>query len=452
MNKASGSKALSESFTTFKQGHQRILAIFIGLVFNFYSLLLWIFVGFRSSNFSSISNFRLILLLSRVLLCLVTYLLVRRKPSWLESCLKLMIIMHFIWSLLDRLVQDQSPIDESQSFNYASNSTLLLCFTLLAKMTFRDASIIILMKLSLLASMLLFFRENLETLALSLFSTFFLGALFLTLGYFLHRIEDNTLASSKNLNRINTSEDLLKALFKHILPWAIIIASENEVIYSNNMALKVLSTSNRDSILEAIRNIKIREKNPEFRAEKHSKYAPTSFNKGFFGSKFSSDLNVKPRIKKASCSLNEFLFGKQFSRVDFPSTSSSVGSLGFNSFYGSFKVQSSLKEEPSLYHLSGNFSSNFEKKYFDITITDIIWENEKARLIILCEDDLIKRLKFLQRQTLFKDQLLGTVGHNLRTPLNGIIGMISSALGTRSNEKINFHRSEEGICRKRFSL
>ena len=141
-----------------------------------------------------------------------------------------------------------------------------------------------------------------------------------------------------------------------------------------------------------------------------------------------------PKGKKLSCSLSEFLFNKQFSRLDFPFTISSTDSVDFSSFYGSYRTQGGPKDEHSLYHLSGNLSSNFEKKYFDITITEILWENQKARLIIFCEDDLIRKLKFFQKQTLFKDQLLGTVGHNLRTPLNGIIGMISSVDRNRKDK------------------
>ena len=54
----------------------------------------------------------------------------------------------------------------------------------------------------------------------------------------------------------------------------------------------------------------------------------------------------------------------------------------------------------------------------------MIWENEVALISVLHQNQMIERVKELKQQAEYKDRLLATVSHDLRTPLNGIIGMI----------------------------
>ena len=49
-------------------------------------------------------------------------------------------------------------------------------------------------------------------------------------------------------------------------------------------------------------------------------------------------------------------------------------------------------------------------------------------MIIVSENKILQRLKDLNEQAAYKDRLLATLSHDLRTPLNGITGMISLAL------------------------
>ena len=58
-------------------------------------------------------------------------------------------------------------------------------------------------------------------------------------------------------------------------------------------------------------------------------------------------------------------------------------------------------------------------------MNNIFWENHEALMIIISENRIIQNIFELNYQSAYKDQLLATVSHDLRTPLNGIIGMIN---------------------------
>lgn len=68
--------------------------------------------------------------------------------------------------------------------------------------------------------------------------------------------------------------------------------------------------------------------------------------------------------------------------------------------------------------------------FFDIKITDYLWKNEKA-LIVLFQD--ISQKVFEDRDNkinAFKKKMIANVSHNMKTPLNGIVLLAQSLLNT----------------------
>jgi hypothetical protein len=77
--------------------------------------------------------------------------------------------------------------------------------------------------------------------------------------------------------------------------------------------------------------------------------------------------------------------------------------FGFDKFQGVFECQSLTK-------------NGTEKKYLEIKLGKINWKGEDSLIIILTEDIAIERMNHLQEQARYKDRLLATVSHDLRTP------------------------------------
>ena len=81
------------------------------------------------------------------------------------------------------------------------------------------------------------------------------------------------------------------------------------------------------------------------------------------------------------------------------------------------------------------FSKN---KYYEVKLCNIHWEGNDCLLIIFNDQTKAKRVLELINLNKYKNQILATISHNLRTPLNGVIGMMTtvfSALLDRENKE-----------------
>ena len=74
-------------------------------------------------------------------------------------------------------------------------------------------------------------------------------------------------------------------------------------------------------------------------------------------------------------------------------------------------------------------------KYYEMKFAKIRW-NEKDCLIVLLSD-ITKSKKIIELKNLdkHKNQLLASISHDLRTPLNGVIGMINATISELKDEK-----------------
>lgn len=70
-----------------------------------------------------------------------------------------------------------------------------------------------------------------------------------------------------------------------------------------------------------------------------------------------------------------------------------------------------------------------EDSFFNIKFGRIHWQNEEAFLILLSDISAMKLVHKLKELDAYKDQLLATVSHDLRTPLNGLKGILELLAG-----------------------
>ena len=88
---------------------------------------------------------------------------------------------------------------------------------------------------------------------------------------------------------------------------------------------------------------------------------------------------------------------------------------------GSFRPGSFKDQNLNLHNLKDE-----EEKHFDVKIQKMIWQNDECLMIILNDITSIISLSKFKDIDIYKNRLLATVSHDLRTPINGMLGMIET--------------------------
>ena len=89
-----------------------------------------------------------------------------------------------------------------------------------------------------------------------------------------------------------------------------------------------------------------------------------------------------------------------------------------------------LKEK----EIEGNSESRV--KYYELKVAKILWNDKMCLLILLSDMTKSKQIIELKNIDKHRNQLLATISHDLRTPLNGVIGMINATLNEIIGEKV----------------
>ena len=88
----------------------------------------------------------------------------------------------------------------------------------------------------------------------------------------------------------------------------------------------------------------------------------------------------------------------------------------------------SLDPDLTITEIQAHEISFSNKIYYEVKIARIIWDGKPCLFIILNDNTNSKRIIELINLDRYKNQMLATVSHDLRTPLNGVIGMMNTVL------------------------
>ena len=104
-------------------------------------------------------------------------------------------------------------------------------------------------------------------------------------------------------------------------------------------------------------------------------------------------------------------------------------------FHKSFK-KSGDSPEVSIMEDEFNEVSFSKKFYFEVKLARILWDSKPCLFVVFNDNTNSKRLIELINLDRYKNQMLATVSHDLRTPLNGVIGMISTVLSNLQDREM----------------
>lgn len=106
--------------------------------------------------------------------------------------------------------------------------------------------------------------------------------------------------------------------------------------------------------------------------------------------------------------------------------------------FGLLKNNVICQEESKFFDFTTTIEKIDTEYCFDAKIGKIHWQGQDAFLLLLSDISVLKQLTKLQELDAYKDRLLATVSHDLRTPLNGLNGileLISSKIQDKSIKK-----------------
>ena len=203
-----------------------------------------------------------------------------------------------------------------------------------------------------------------------------------------------------------------KKLIKEVIPCSIIIASKEEILFSNKETARVFAADNNESLKRQLKNILVE---PNYESNSNCSIGVV-FQPDERPSCEPSPVHPKrePATKFLFNDMGESEISKDLYSLLFNSRNLDSQKRNVCSYSGRMKIVVDSNPEMSL-------------RQFDIKISPVIWKDQPASIVIINEDQMIERMDYLREQARYKDKLLATVSHDLRTPLNGMIGMLDTA-------------------------
>ena len=348
------------------------------------TFILWM-AGFGSPN--RFTQSRIATNIVRIFSPFLVQLIVKRHPKWIE----LIIIIVITVSSVFYMEANRSSFPSMGQADIFLNGLLIqtLCvFLILVQVRF-PILMIMLFLINLYTSARIFYFENFDKLYLQSFIICLSNSVFLsTLAYGREIYQRKIHFEMKNYEN---SLSLYEKLIKDIIPLSVIIYDDKEIYFNNRETNRILKISETEDIKEKLEEITV----IELKNLDSDSIEPYSFSRKSDSMVLGNLLTIMRKIVPR----NE----------DFSCTVSLLNIEGLNS------------EE----------TINLKFK-----ISRIVWNDKKAKIILISEDFNAKEVKILHQREAFKDKFLATISHELRTPLNGTIGMVSVAKENCSEKRV----------------
>ena len=298
------------------------------------------------------------------------FMISRKRPQYSDNLITLLITFYLI-GMMESTLPNREEWNNIMSFLLGMTVSVILVSSILCKISWKKSTTII-----LLINILCCFRYSPFELNQSMgyfpLTQHIINTVILSSSsYFLERHDRHIFYYMKNYE---LTLSCFKDLIENVLPSSIVIIKDGETLFRNEETFNILSLpeKNRSFVLPALESILIMDNGSDINNR-------------------NTDYTLKDALRQS---------------YDL--------------------AQSNEKENIWLYGVY--HSEAGEIKDLEIKIRKIHWERKSAVMIVSSVNHYLLRLKIMNEQAEYKDRLLATVSHDLRTPLNGIMGMISMAL------------------------
>ena len=106
----------------------------------------------------------------------------------------------------------------------------------------------------------------------------------------------------------------------------------------------------------------------------------------------------------------------------------------FNSERDHFNIRETQREVTMQHSLEIEMEPKV--KYYEMKVAKIRWNDKNCLLVMLSDISKAKKIIELKNLDKHKNQLLASISHDLRTPLNGVIGMVNATLSELKEDKL----------------
>jgi hypothetical protein len=371
-------------------------------------------MGINPSNLDALDLFYIMSYIANFIILGLIYTIVKRKKLSVGRAIPLYVFYGIL--LLSEHGRRSKRVWNIQLFFHTGSTVQSLFLSLLlSKIYWLDTTVVMIIGTALIGFRFTDFNdyEMLRFYPAIIYSLF--AVAIPMANYYLEREERKSFFKIKHYE---FSLSCFRDLIKNVIPSSIIISAGDDILFSNEQSDRLFRASNSKILKSNLKTMTLEEKGTDFTKIPIGPLASSPRSCQRRGFSFDSSSRDAHSINKdfedeKLKNLFDAIFSKKVSKGDF------VG------YTGTFENSNGLEVTDTN---KGNL--------FDIKISNLVWEKRDASIVIINEDPSLKKMYYLKEQSLYKDKLLATVSHDLRTPLNGIIGMIDLVMQIVTDREI----------------